>query len=392
MLWRTDTLVSNRARSLLAALWLAGCAATTDREPQPDEACDVPAGGGVEIDEPLGAGTAVIVGCRREPLVLGEVSDVEQAAPQVVWTGNDFAVGWASGDGYHIRITNGRGTSNSKHLPGTPSSVSWPPQLLWVNDRLELYYALSDSVFVDLIAFAPTGLTVTQTNMIGFGFFRAVQMEPDRIAVLTPTALYVDGAEVGTRYMGGSALGWNGDNFLVANVTGHGEWRLHGVGLDGSNLPPAIDLVWCGGCSTTGSGGGSAFASSASAGRHAVVVASDRSLTIAVEGQPAIERELLAETADASMIWDGERYVVLLADQAVAGAGVGRDIGLLAVTADGVLEMAEQPLVPISQDAAEERYPVGAAARPGDYGIAWIRGNALGGNELVIQRCALTER
>ena len=357
---------------VLFASFLIGCAATRDRDPAPDSP-DSP-------DSPDG-GSAVIVGCRQEPLVLGEVSDAELAAPQAVWTGTDFAVGWSSADGYHVVITNGRSISNSVDLAAMPVGSAQRAQLLWSGGRLELYYGLSESIFVDAF---DAQLKVAQTRMIGFGSFVAIPMAADRVAVLTRTALFLDGTEIALANTSAGAGGWNGSDFLLSGVLGHGQWSLEGLAADGMRKPPAIELNWCGACNTSGSAAGSVFASSAEAGRHAVAIAAQQSLTVAIEGRPVVERELLAESSDVAMLWDGGRYVVLLADQLTAGDGVGRDIVLL-TSATGAWDDVEP--FPVSQHASDERFPVGAVAAPADYGIAWIRGS-----ELVFQRCALTER
>jgi hypothetical protein len=118
------------------------------------------------------------------------------------------------------------------------------------------------------------------------------------------------------------------------------------------------------------------------------VIAADRSLTVALEGRPVIERELFAEKSDAAMLWDGERYLVLLADRLRAGdADSTRDIVLLTSSIAGELELAAQQLLGVSEHSSDERFPAAAAAKPGDYGIAWVRGG-----ELAFQRCSLVER
>ena len=313
--------------------------------------------------------------------MLGDVGDPELAAPQVVWTGMDFAVGWGSADGYRIRITDGRGISNSADLAAMPIGSTQRAQLLWSGGRLELYYGLSESILIDAF---DSQLKVEQTRMLGFGPFLAVQMAADRVAVLTPTALFLDGVETAIPFTSAGAAGWNGRDFLLSSVLGHGQWQLQGLAVDRMRQPPAIELGWCGSCGTTGAGAGSAFASSERSGRHAVAIAADQSLTVAIEGRPVVERELIAESTDVAMFWDGGRYLVLLADQRAPSDPPSRDIALL-TSAAGDLANAES--FPISEHASDERFPVGAAAAPSDYGIAWIRGH-----ELVFQRCALTER
>jgi hypothetical protein len=396
MLYAMDIRPLRWAACAVLGFWLGACAAGEDRAPGHDDGhagqagalagagagAGADAGGGGDAS---GTSRALVFGCREEPLILGEVSDPELAGPQVVWTGTAFAVGWGSADGYRIRITNGSSTSNSAELAGTPVSAHLHPQLFWSNDRLELYYGLSESIFVDAF---DSALKVVDTRMIGFGSFHAVQMASDRIAVLTPTAFYLDGMETMTPYNGSSAGGWNGRDFLTASVLGHGSWVLEGLSGDGTRQTAAVELQWCGSCGTTGRAGGSAFASSADAGRHAVVIAADRSLTVALEGRPVIERELFAEKSDAAMLWDGERYLVLLADRLRAGdADSTRDIVLLTSSIAGELELAAQQLLGVSEHSSDERFPAAAAAKPGDYGIAWVRGG-----ELAFQRCSLVER
>jgi hypothetical protein len=378
--------------ALVLASCLGGCAATTEGTQALDASCEhedegAPAAGESGASAGSGGSSAgdgpVTVGCRREPLVLGEVSDVELVSPQVVWTGRHFAVGWTAADGYQIKITNGHSISNSKTVASTPAALGpLQPQLFWSSDRLELYYALSESIVVDAF---DAGLALVETRMIGFGRFRAVPVSANQVVVISDSALYLDGVETRKGYSGASAAGWNGDSLLVSNVLGHGEWSLSAFALDAS--PRMVELGagnWCGVCGTTGFAGGSFFASSASARRHALVVAADRSLTLAIEGLPVLERELPAQNVDASLLWDGARYVVLLADHATDDGP--RDIGLVAVTLDGEQPPKDHPRIAISADVADERFPVGAAAAPGDYGIAWARGN-----ELVFQRCALTQ-
>jgi hypothetical protein len=330
----------------------------------------------------VAGGTAVVVGCREEPLVLGDVSDVESASPQVAWMRDAFAIGWATGGGYRIRVSNGHSISNSVDLANTPASSQLAPQLFWAGGQLQLYYSLSEAFFVDTF---DSALERTDTRMIGYGRGRAVQLDADRIALLTHSALYLDGVEQARSYAGVRAAGWNGQSFLVSDVLGHGEWSLYGVASDGRRIDPAIQLNWCGVCNATGPAAGSSFASSESAHRHAVTVAANRKLKIAIEGQPPVTRELVAESADASMFWDGERYLVLVADHTQPGA-LGRDLELLSVSAAGTVESENAPLM-VSKHVAEERFPAGAAAKPGYYGIAWVRGS-----ELVFQHCVLSAR
>ena len=356
----------------LAVGW-AGCAGRAEPDPESES----PDGGIVA------GGTAVVVGCKEEPLVLGAVSDVESASPQVAWMRDAFAIGWATGGGYRIRVSNGHSISNSVDLANTPASAQLAPQLFWAGSQLQLYYSLSDAFFVDTF---DSALNRTDTRMIGYGRGRAVQLDAERIALLTDSALYLDGVEQARSYAGVRAAGWNGQSFLVSDVLGHGEWSLYGVGRDGMRIDPAIDLNWCGVCNATGPAAGSSFASSESAQRHAVTVAANRKLQIAIEGQPAIARELVAESADAAMFWDGERYLVLLADHTQSGAMLGRDLELLSVSAAGTVESEKAPLM-VSEHVAEERFPAGAAAKPGHYGIAWVRGS-----ELVFQHCVLSAR
>jgi hypothetical protein len=375
----------------LGVLSLLGCGATTRRQPDDQESKpnDVPQTG----DD----SSRVVVGCRQTPLSLGAVStaiDPESGkpsrlpSPQVAWMGDDFAVGWASPEGYRVTITDGRSTSNELSLPFMTSSEQSPPaQLLWTGAELRLYYALGEELFIDVLARQPV-FAVTETRAIGTGLpFRAVQMEQDRIAVLTAATLYLDGEEIARSpaYTAPARVGWDGESFLIASVLGHGAWNVNGLAADGGFHAPAIDLTWCGICAT-GEAGGSAFASSELTGRHALVVATSAELVLAIEGVAPIERVPVGEPG-ASVLWDGERYVLLLADQATPSDVGNRDLGLLAVTADGaVLSETAEP-TPISQDPADERSPVSAAAAPGDYGIAWVRGE-----ELLFQRCSLVER
>jgi hypothetical protein len=287
-----------------------------------------------------------------------------------------------------VTITDGRGTSNDLTLPLMPSVEQSPPaQLFWTGAELRLYYALADELFFDVLVRQPQ-FAVTETRAIGVGLpFRAVQMAPDRIAVLTAGSLYLDGAEIprSPSYIPPARVGWNGESFLIANVLGHGSWTLNGLAADGAYQEPAIDLTWCGVCAT-GEAGGSTFASSELTGRHAVVVATREEIVLTIAGLAPIERAPVAEP-EAFVFWDGERYAVLLADQSTPSDAGNRDLGLLAVTGDGVVLSETGEATAISKDAADERAPVGAAAAPGDYGIAWVRGE-----ELLFQRCSLVER
>jgi hypothetical protein len=302
--------------------------------------------------------------------------------------GDDFAVGWAAPDGYRVIVTDGRSTANRLTLPLMPSVEQSPPaQLFWTGAELRLYYALGEELFMDVLARQPA-FAVAETRAIGTGLpFRAVQMTPESIAVLTSGSIYLDGAEIprSTSYTAPSRVGWNGENFLIANVLGHGSWKLHGLAADGGFQTPAIDLTWCGICAT-GEAGGSAFASSELTGRHALVVATREEILLAVEGLAPIRRAPVADP-EAFVFWDGERYILLLADQATSSDVGNRNLGLLAVTGEGVVLSESGDVTAISGDPADERSPVGTAAAPGDYGIAWVRGE-----ELVFQRCSLVER
>jgi hypothetical protein len=269
-----------------------------------------------------------------------------------------------------------------------PSVDQSPPaQLFWTGAELRLYYALGEELFMDVLVRQPA-FAVTETRAIGPGlYFRAVQMTPESIAVLTGGSIYLDGAETrrSPAHTAPGRVGWNGENFLISSVLGHGSWKLDGLAADGMYQSPAIDLTWCGVCAT-GEAGGSAFASSELTGRHALVVATREEIVLTIEGIAAIDRAPVADP-EASVFWDGERYVLLLADQAAPGNVGNRDLGLLAVKSDGVVLSETGDVTAISGDPADERSPVGTAAAPGDYGIAWVRGE-----ELVFQRCSLVER
>lgn len=374
----------------LGVLALLGCGASTRREP--DDGEPQPSDTWQTGDE----NSRVVVGCRKTPLSLGAVSaaiDEESGkrsrapSPEVVWMGDDFAVGWASPDGYRVTITDGRGTSNHLLLP-LVLPFGWPsPQLLWTGAELQLYYALGEELFVDVLARQPA-FAVTETRAIGTGLpFRAVQMTPERIAVLTTGSIYLDGEEIprSPAYTPPARVGWNGESFLISSVLGHGSWNVRGLAADGGYHEAAIDLTWCGNCATA-EAGGSAFASSELTGRHALLVATTQEIVLTIEGLDPIERAPVAEP-EASVFWDGERYVSLLADQATPSDTGNRDLGLLAVTSEGLVLSDTGDPTPISDDPADDRSPVGAAAAPGDYGIAWVRGE-----ELLFQRCSLVER
>jgi len=332
-----------------------------------------------------------LVGCQTDPLTLGAVSDPELAAPQIVWTGTYFAVGWASADGYQIRITSGRGISNVLSLPTMPASAS--PQLLWTGSGLKLYYALEDSIFVDTLSEIGQ-LAVADSQLVGIGSaaggrggFRAVMVEPDNVAVLTRDGIYSNGTKVQTQIYGIGAAGWNGQYFLYSDVLGHGAWSLNARNADGSYLDDAMTLQW-NGSGGTGRGAGSYFASMASTRRHAVVVASGGLLTFALEGYPPFERELLEPEADVSSFWDGERYIVLLANGPTEDLGTAnRDIALMAFTKDGAWLTDTETPIAISRFAEDERFPVGVGAGESEFGMAWIRDG-----ELLVQRCAITTR
>lgn len=375
----------------LGVLALLGCGASTRRAP--DDAEPKPNDPGQTGDE----SSRVVVGCRQTPLSLGPVSTAIEPetgkrlrlpSPQIAWMGDEFAVGWASPDGYRLTITDGRSTSSDLTLPFLPSIQQSPPaQLFWTGAELRLYYALGEELFVDVLARQPA-FAVTETRAIGTGLpFRAVQMAQDRIAVLTPGSLYLDGEEIARSpsYTAPAAVGWDGESFLIASVLGHGSWNVNGLAVDGAFHAPAIDLTWCGVCAT-GEAGGSAFASSELTGRHALVVATSEEIVLAIEGLAPVERAPVAEP-EAFVFWDGERYALLLADQAAASDTGNRDLGLLAVSGDGVVLSDTAQPSPISQDPGDDRSPVGAAAAPGDYGIAWVRGD-----DLLFQRCSLVER
>jgi hypothetical protein len=366
----------------LLGLALLGCGTSTRRDP---DAGETDANGTEQAGD---ESSRVVVGCRQKPLSLGAISSSRPPSPEVVWMGADFAVGWASPDGYRVTITNGRSTSNELTLPLTPSVEQSPPaQLFWTGMELRLYYALGDELFLDVLARQPT-FAVTETRAVGVGLpFRAVQMAPERIAVLTPGSLYLDGAEIprSPSYTAPARVGWNGESFLISSVLGHGAWKLNGLTADGAYQAPAIDLTWCGICAT-GEAAGSTFASSELTGRHAVVVATSEEIVLAIGDLAPIKRAPVAEP-EAFGFWDGERYVLLLADQDTPSDAGNRNLGLLAVTDDGIVLSETGEATAISRDPTDERAPVGAAAAPGDYGIAWVRGE-----ELLFQRCSLVER
>jgi hypothetical protein len=208
--------------------------------------------------------------------------------------------------------------------------------------------------------------------------------EPGKVAVVTNDALFLDRKRVESRVSSVGELGWNGQYFLRSAVLGHGAWNLTRLDTDGSVVRSPIELQWSG-IDGTGRGGGSYFASSASTGRHAVVVAASGELTFALEGAPTFERSMLEKDADVSVFWNGEYYLVLLANGPVTERAAQRDITLLAFTKDGTL-VSDTP-VPISEHAADERFPVGVAIDKSTFGAAWIQDG-----ELVVQRCSAVFR
>ncbi|HEY8945364.1 MAG TPA: hypothetical protein VIM73_13930 [Polyangiaceae bacterium] len=329
-----------------------------------------------------GAASRVVLGCRNQPLTLGPASSIDRA-PQMVWTGSTFAVGWVSPDGYEVRLTDGSSISNTLILSDMPEAGD--PQLFWTGSGLELYYSLEDSVVVDSLQTNGGPLAVVRSDLVGVGSqFRAVLTEPGKVAVVTNGTLFLDGNSVPTRIFSIGELGWNGEYFLISSVLGHGEWNLNRLDTDGRAGPSPIELRWAG-INGNGRGGGSYFASTPNIGRHALVVAASGELTFAVEGFPTFERAMLEPGADASVFWNGTYYLVLLANGPATNGAGQRNIFLLAFTKEG--DLVSDVAVPISEHAADERFPVGIAADQSTFGVAWIQDG-----ELVVQRCSAVFR
>jgi hypothetical protein len=325
----------------------------------------------------------VVLGCQGTPLVLGAAEDAETASVQLVHRNDDFAVGWAASDGYHIQITDGASTSNSILLDAMPAEAD--PQLFWTGSELRLFYALGDEVYVDtLVESGPLEVWDTQ-HVVTVAGFRAVQIAPDNFAVLGSTGLYLDDTWKDASLYGLGAVGWDGEYFLYSNVLGHGLWTTYGLSVDGSPYNSALSVDWFGN-GGTGRSAGSAFASSAETGRHAVVIATEGRLLLALEGQPLVERELLKPYADVSMLWDGKRYIVLVADGPTEEGAANRDVQALVFTADGALVGEDSPLTTVSDHSADERFPIGGFDGD-DYVFTWLRGQ-----EVVVQSCAITLR
>jgi hypothetical protein len=385
--WRPSLAPRRRSfRSELAFLGifgLLGCGLSTrhdldDREPMPSNA-----------GKPGNENSKVAVACRQTALSLGPVANVPRQGPEVVWMGDDFAVFWASPDGYHVTITDGRSISSQLDLSLMPSAEpSSPAQLFWTGSELRLYYAVEDALFFDVFIRGGPLWALTETRAVGTGLpFRAVQMTPERIAVLTSQAIYLDDTEIprSPQYTPPGRVGWDGESFLISSVLGHGSWTLNGLASDGGFHAPAIDRTWCGICAA-GEAGGSSFASSEATGRHALAIATREEIVLSIEGAAPIERTPVG-SPQAFVLWDGQRYALLLADlETPSDAGL-RDLWLFAVSGDGVVLTETGEASPISRDSRDDRFPAAAAAAPGDYGIAWLRGE-----EQMFQRCVLDER
>ena len=267
------------------------------------------------------------------------------------------------------------------------------PRLLWTGDELRLYYSLSESIFMDTLAERPALEVVDTRRVASGGAFDVTVTEPGQVALITAGRLYIEGVsphDSGIRFGSNGPLSWNADNFLAADVLGHGEWWLQGLTADGKPRSPAIDHRFCGSCAAFFPG--ISFAAAADSGRHALITV-DGELSFAVEGHAPVERGLMDSEADGSLFADGDRYVILLADQSDDGAVPGfeeprrRDIVLLVAPGTAPEQVEEQEARIISQDPGDEVRPVGVAAGPGDYGIAWVRGA-----DVVFQHCALAER
>lgn len=337
---------------------------------------------GSETKEP--GATSSEPGCQAPPLALGPVSDIEIVPTSIAWLGDTFAVGWRSPEGYQVRLTDGSIITQALVLPELSAVAA--PQLLWTGEALELYYEFEDAVFVDTLD-RQGALRVADSRLVGTGpGFRAVVTEPGSVAVLARSALFMDGEQRDATIHFVGAAGYDGEYFLYSSVLGHGEWTLYGVHRDGTPNLEAMELEWSG-ISGTGRAGGSSFASSASVGRHAVAIAADGWLTFAIEGMPSFERDMLFQEADVSALWDGERYLVLLANgpaDRTTPATANRDIQLLTFSQDGQWLSPTEASWTLSDHPLDERFPVGASASPGDYAIAWAQGDTL-----VIQRCTL---
>lgn len=318
-----------------------------------------------------------------DPWVLGDADLEAQLEPQIVWTGSAYIVGWVGPRGYELRRMEQRTIASSASLEGRNPGMTRsdpPPQLLWTGTRLELYYARTvqgaDSyeqydLWRDVF---DSDLNVTESAVVqeDAGYFRAVQVGPDRIAVRGQWSLLLDGQIHETFSFRAHTLGWNGTSFVASDVLGHGSWHFQAFDLEGTHVTDPLMHEWQG-SGGTGSGAGSALASSAETGRHAAATAGYGQLRIEVEGEPLYEAALMAEEADVSMFWDGQRYVVLLADGAYADGVGARDILLLPVTASGEAPDLAHATV-VSAVPADERFPVGAAGDSSEYGMAWMRG------------------
>lgn len=370
-----------------AVSWLCGCAtsASGGQGPGPD-------GAGAEPDGPWVGQTHGVfhLGCNEGALSLGELADPLSAGPQLAWNGESFIIGFQALDGYRLQMTDGRSIHNSLTLPGMPTVA--PPRLIWTGQALRLYYALSESILVDSLAETPA-LEVVDTRDVAPGpRFDVAAVGDGQVALVSRGRLYLEGEPLhdpGVGFGSTGPLGWNGDNFLAATVLGHGEWWLEGFDADGTPRSPAIDLRFCGVCGPFAPG--VAFASSPATGRHALITAAGE-LTLSIEGHAPITRAFRDGQADASLFVDGDRYLVLLADQlddAVVDVDAPRrrDIALLPVKSQAPEASAMgEPLV-ISRAPEDEVRPVGVTAGPGRYGVAWVRGR-----EVVFQHCALAER
>jgi hypothetical protein len=313
------------------------------------------------------------------PLELGS-TDLGNPHMQLLWTGNDFLVGWEAADEYSLRGIR-RGAVSSATLSNPDPAKVIRATMLWVNSELRVYWTydavttrevydaqfnklepseqISDSVW-------PSGFAQVNGEVLYAGY----------------NALYVEGVLHDVYWGGPQVMGYNGTDLMGAEVLGHGEWRTSAAsgGPPWARLdPPPIDHNWFG--ASYVHGGGASFASSPETGLHAMAITSGTTLWVAVQGHEPWEGQAIGELPEASFVWDGTRYALFLADgparyDAEGDGTAKRDLILHFVSPEGQVDAFDQGIA-ISLAEEDDSAPAAVALGAGRYAVAWKRGGAV---------------
>ena len=305
-------------------------------------------------------------GC-SDALVLGPGGDL-RFAPEIAFTGNDFVVAWFDyqGDGQRVWLRRVAADGSAITARAMRTDDRWAFPRVAGRDGEAWYFAVRDqAVWRERLG---SDLAAEPADRLTNGtLFTLAPLDDDRVAVAASRQLWIEGgATYATSIASRSRMGWNGRDFLIGDVLGHGSHWLRAMGREGERIDPPLELQYTDDLR---------LASSPETGRHALALGGPGELRTWVQGwdDGLVSWPLASAQVEADMVWDGDAYRVLVAD----GSGTEpRDLWMLDLQRESWTRLLTTP--------EDDRAPALAASGPGEVGIAWRSED-----EILFMRCSL---